>query len=90
MNVGNHLRPLVGQPNALSGQATPVGKGGGAFPSSADRPLTIQETGKGLATEAAKPLDPACEASAVSTDRLDALIKSVLDYPPPPMPRFGD
>jgi len=90
MNVGNTIRPIIGQPNGLSGQASPVGNPDGAFPSAADRSLTVQSAGKDLSTEAAKPIDPLREAEAVATDRLDALIKSVLDYPPPPMPDFGD
>ena len=95
MNVENYSRLGVGQPDGSGGRAAFAGAAdepsapvAGGAASSGDRPLTVRAAAKGPAAEAARRLEPACAADALAPDRLDALIKSVLDFAPPPMPNF--
>lgn len=95
MNVENHFRPGVGQIGGSGGRTAFAGAAGepsspvvGGQAPLGDRPLTVRAAAKGSAAEAAGRIDPAHEAEALAPDRLDALIKSVLDFAPPPMPNF--
>lgn len=101
MNVENYSRAVAALPSAgqsvRPGAPAPVAGTGGEPPSPAvggqtpagDRPLTVRAAAQDPAAEAARRLEPACDAAATSCDALDALIKSVLDFEPPPMPNFG-
>ena len=95
MNVENSNRPLVGQPDTSGVSAVRAGCDGEAT-SAVAKPALV---GAGLLSVRAAPRDPAAEAvrrtepagpaDDLKPDALDALVKSVLDFPPPPLPNFG-
>ena len=88
MNVETTYRPAGAQAGYVGGEEASVKAAGAARPAPKDAPLTVMEAKGELATGAARRLDAAEEADALGTDRLDSLIKSVIDFPPPPMPEF--
>ncbi len=74
-------QPSVGASDAKAVAAKGASEAGGGV-------LSVRKASEDAATEAAGRIRPADEADALKTDALDALIKSVLDFPPPPMPNF--
>lgn len=88
MNVETTYRPAAAQTGYVGGEEASAKASGSARLPSKDASLTVREAKGGPATGAARRLDAAGEADALGTDRLDALIKSVINFPPPPMPEF--
>lgn len=86
MNVETTYRPAAAQPGYVGGEASKAGAAGAARLQPQDAALTVREAAKDTSVGAARRLDAAGEADALGTDRLDELIKSVLDFPPPAMP----
>jgi len=79
----------------LGNQAAPTGVAGerqssavGGKDPMGECSLSVRTAQNPLSAEAAGRIDPDSEADALRTDAMDALIKSALDFLPPPMPRF--
>ena len=95
MNVENYTRSAAGSFGGVVNQPA-LSEASGERPSSAvagqnpvgGASLTVRTSPNALAAEAAGRIRPADEEDALKTDALDALVKSVLDFPPPPMPNF--
>ena len=95
MNVENSNRPLVGQPDTSGVSAALAGCDGTAS-SAVSKPalagaglLSVRAAARDPAAEAVRRTEPAGPADDLKSDALDELIKSVLDFSPPPMPNFG-
>ena len=96
MNVENYNRPLVGQTGSTDGCAASAGARGDAGTVAATRQalagaglLSVRAAPRDPAAEAVRRTEPAGPADDLKPDALDALIKSVLDFSPPPLPNFG-
>ena len=53
------------------------------------KPLTVSAAARDPAAEAVRRTEPPGPSDDLKPDALDALVKSVLDFPPPPLPNFG-
>lgn len=86
MNIETTYRSAGVRTGYVSGEAAPAETAGAGRLPQPGESLTVREAAGAPTTEAAKRLDAVDEADALKPDRLDALIKSVLDFPPPAMP----
>lgn len=96
MNVENHnqFNSLAGPMGGLGDPSASVGAAGGGRAASVgcaaagDRGLTVRAAARDPSAEAVRRTEPAGAAADLAPDALDRLIKSALDFPPPPMPNF--
>lgn len=95
MNVENSNRPLVGQPD-VSGVSSVCAGGDGTASAAVAKPalagnglLSVRAAARDPAAEAVRRTEPSGPADDLVPDALDDLIKSVLDFSPPPVPNFG-
>ena len=95
MNVESHIRPPVGQSD-VSGVSSASAADAGRETSAIGRPalsgaglLSVRAAARDPAAEAVRRTEPSGSASDLKPDALDELIKSALDFSPPPMPNFG-
>lgn len=86
MNIETTCRPSLAQTGFAGGEAAPAEAAGAGRLPTQEATLTVREAADAPATGAARRLDAVDEADALKPDRLDELIKSVLDFPPPAMP----
>ena len=94
VNVENSFKSVAGQLGRIDDQTPFSGVSGEKQPSAAGRvasaarqSLTVRTT-PGDGVVATRRIDSADAEDALKKDALDALIKSALNFPPPPMPNF--
>lgn len=94
MNIENTFKSVAGQLGRIGDQESFVGASDGKKTSSVrgmtptgGASLTVRTTPNDGAV-AARRIDSADAEEALRKDALDSLIKSVLNFPPPPMPNF--
>lgn len=90
MNVENTFRPIPSPAGFPSGgmSAGDVADGiSTARP--AGSPLTVQDAPRDPTAASTRRAEATHNDDALATDSIDLLVKSVLNFAPPPMPDFG-
>ena len=94
MNIENTFKSVAGQLGRIGDQASFAGVSDGTQAASVrgktptgGASLTVRTTPND-GTVSARRIDSADAEEALKTDALDSLVKSVLNFPPPPMPNF--
>ena len=95
VNIENYNRPPVGQTGSPNGCETSADVGGKTA-AAVGKPalaggglLSVRTATRDPAAEAVRRTEPAGPSDDLAPDALDDLIKSALDFSPPPMPNFG-
>lgn len=90
MNVENTFRPIPSPAGFPSDGMSAVDVADGISASRpAGTPLTVRDAPRDPAAASTRRTEAVRDEDALATDSIDLLVKSVLDFAPPPMPDFG-